>query len=100
MSLDQIPMFVKANTILPLADPVEFVAPLTVFNVRCKVYGNDPQPFRLFEDNSFNFDFEKGKYNWITLFAKGQKIISKRRGSYPGHLYMINENAETIPVVQ
>ncbi|MGN6603852.1 MAG: TIM-barrel domain-containing protein [Ginsengibacter sp.] len=100
MSLDQIPMFVKANTILPLADPVEFVAPSTVFNVRCKVYGNDPQPFRLFEDNSFNFDFVKGKYNWITLFAKGQKIITKRTGSYPGHLYTINENAETTQGVQ
>lgn len=96
MSLNEIPMFVKENTILPLADPVEFVSPSTVFNIHCKVYGNDPHPIHLFEDNSFNFDFEKGDYNWITVSSTGKKITFHRKGNYPQKLYMINENAQEV----
>lgn len=96
MSLNEIPMFVKENTILPLADPVEFVSASTIFNIHCKVYGNDPHPIHLFEDNTFNFDFEKGEYNWITVSLTGKKITFHRKGNYPQKLYIINENAQEV----
>jgi alpha-D-xyloside xylohydrolase len=90
MNLDEIPMFVKANTLLPLAKPVEFITPSTVFQINCKIYGNAPTHARLFEDNSFNFDFEKGKYNWLNISSNGNKITIKRSGDYSKKLYEVN----------
>jgi len=94
MSLDQIPMFVKANSILPLADPVEFVTPSTKFNINCRVYGKSPLPAKLFEDNSFNFGFEKGDYNWVDISSSNGKIIIRKRGNFPGKIYEINKVEE------
>jgi len=37
MQLSEIPMFVKANTILPLAQPAEYITPETIFHITCKV---------------------------------------------------------------
>jgi alpha-D-xyloside xylohydrolase len=99
MSLDQIPMFVKANTVLPLADRVGFVTPATVFNIRCRIYGNQPQPCRLFADNTFNFDYEKGAYNWITVSANGSKITATTKGNYKSKLYNIDDRGEPVKIV-
>jgi len=94
MTLNEIPMFIKANTILALAAPVEFVNPSTEFKINCRVYGNQTSPIKLFEDNSFNFDFEKGKFNWVEISNSNDKIIVKRKGNFAGKLYKINEVAE------
>lgn len=96
MSLNEIPMFVKDNSILPLAKPVEFVTPSTVFEISCKIYGNSAEPIKLFEDNSFNFDFEKGKYNWLNISFKGNKITGTRTGNYAGKLYEVNGTGEVL----
>ncbi|HKG67676.1 MAG TPA: TIM-barrel domain-containing protein, partial [Segetibacter sp.] len=90
MTLDQIPMFVKDNSILPLAQPVEHVAPSTVFNISCKIYGNPNGQVHLFEDNSTNFNFVKGQYNWVTLSWKGKKGSVSRVGNYKPQVYKIN----------
>jgi alpha-D-xyloside xylohydrolase len=52
--LNQLPIFIKAGTILPLAKPVEFVAPDTRFEITCYVYGNANKA-ALFEDDGGNF---------------------------------------------
>ena len=90
MTLDQIPMFVKDNTILPLAQPVEYVTPSTVFKISCKIYGNPNRQIRLFEDNSTNFNFVKGQYNWVTLSWNGKKGSVSRTGNYKQLVYKIN----------
>jgi alpha-D-xyloside xylohydrolase len=51
--LTQLPIFIKAGTILPLAKPVEFVAPDTKFEITCYVYGNATRA-NLFEDDGTN----------------------------------------------
>jgi alpha-D-xyloside xylohydrolase len=89
MSLDQIPMFVKDNTLLPLAKPVEYVTPSTIFNISCKVYGNPTSNVKLFEDNSTNYNFEKGEYNWLNLSWNGQSGNAMRMGDYKQQLYKI-----------
>lgn len=90
MTLDEIPMFVKEGAILPLAKPIEFVTPETVFDVTCRVYGTSKGAISLFEDNSYTFDFEKGKYNWITLSWNGKKGQVSRQGNYKTKLYKIS----------
>lgn len=91
MELDDIPMFVKSNTILPLAKPVEFISPSTVFEIDCKIYGNAAAATKLFEDNSSNFDFQKGKYNWLHISSKENKITITRSGNYPNKLYEVKD---------
>lgn len=90
MTLDEIPMFVKEGTILPLAKSVEYVTPETVFDVTCRVYGRPNGTVRLFEDNSYTFDFEKGNYTWLTLSWNGKKGQIKRQGNYKTRLYHVS----------
>lgn len=89
MTLDQIPMFVKENTILPLATPVEYVTPLTVFDVTCNVYGNPINAVQVFEDDSYNFNFENGQYNWLNLSWKGEGGQILRTGNFKKQVYKI-----------
>lgn len=88
MSLNEIPMFVKNNSIIPLAAPVDYVDSTTTFDITCHVYGN-PTSVTLFTDNSFNNDYAQGKYSWLNIKWDGKKITSKSSGSYALPLYKI-----------
>ncbi|MFT4154869.1 TIM-barrel domain-containing protein [Parafilimonas sp.] len=89
MSLDEIPMFIKNNSIIPLAAPVEDIDSTTTFDINCNVYGN-PEPTTLFSDNSFTDDYVKGKYSWLTLKWNGKKIVTQSTGNYTSSLYKVN----------
>ncbi|WP_207515411.1 glycoside hydrolase family 31 protein [Longitalea luteola] len=91
MSIDEIPMFIKDNTILPLANPEQFITSETVLQVTCHIYGKPVQPLQLFEDNSFNYDYTKGIYNRLQLSWDGRKGSVTRKGNYKGRLYNINK---------
>jgi alpha-D-xyloside xylohydrolase len=90
MSLDQIPMFIKDNTILPLAEPVEYITPSTIFKISCKVYGNPKGAVDLLEDNSYNFNYEKGDYNRVKLSWDGKQGNVSRIGNYKQQVYQVN----------
>ena len=77
MSLDEVPLFVKGGTILPLAKPVQYITPETVFEITCCIYGNPTQPVRLFEDDGSTFDFEQGAYRWVELSWDANKKKNK-----------------------
>jgi alpha-D-xyloside xylohydrolase len=96
MQLNEIPMFVKANTILPLAQPVEYITPATIFNIKCKAYGTATTPIKLFEDNPYNFDFEKGSYNWLQISYNGNKATVTRSGNYSPKLYEVSNSVERV----
>ena len=87
MSLNEVPMFIKDNSILPLAAPLQYVDENSVFEITCNVYGNPQNKVQLFEDNSFNLDYESGLYNWVDLSWNGKKIDVSKTGSYKGNLY-------------
>jgi alpha-D-xyloside xylohydrolase len=82
--LEQIPVFVKGGTLLPMAEPVEYVAPTTEFALTVRVYGAKPQPFVLYEDDGVTFDFEKGQQNRITLSWNGSAGAVSKTGGYTG----------------
>ncbi len=85
----QTPIFVRENTILPVAKPVEFVADDTVFEITARVYGNEPKPFTLYEDDGVSFDYEKGLFNKVVLaYQNGQGRI-ERTGRFAGRRYRI-----------
>jgi alpha-D-xyloside xylohydrolase len=89
MSLDEIPIFVKDATILPLAKSVEFITPDLIFKIDCQIYGNPKQPTILFEDDGETFDFEKGQYNLLELNWGNNKGKFVRIGKNKKKLYEI-----------
>ncbi|MEJ5994976.1 TIM-barrel domain-containing protein [Pedobacter sp. Du54] len=89
MSLDEIPMFIKSGTILPLAKPVEFITPGTVFEINCKVYGTPTHTLKLLEDDSYTLDYEKGRYGWAELSWDGKKGKITRSGNYWKKMYTV-----------
>lgn len=86
---DQLPVYVKENTILPLAEPVQHVSDDTVFRITCRIYGTPVEAVSLFEDDGVSYDFEHGAYNRVLLDLKGRKGIVRRDGNYKPRRYEI-----------
>ena len=85
----RVPLFVKDNSIVPVAKPVEHVADDTVFAITARVYGDKPVSFALFEDDGVSFDYEKGEFNKVILSWQNGKGNVERAGSFPRHRYQI-----------
>lgn len=84
-----VPLFVRENTILPWAEPVQNVGKETVFNVTMKVFGDHPAPFTLVEDDGETDAFERGEQNLITASWKDGKGNLSKKGNYSGSRYNI-----------
>jgi alpha-D-xyloside xylohydrolase len=85
------PVFVRENSLVPLAKPVQYVADDTVFEITVYVYGDNPEPFVLFEDDGISYDHQKGVYNEVTLWwdAVAKKGKVARQGRFKGRRYDI-----------
>ncbi len=82
--LGQIPLFVKDGTLLPLAEPVEFIKPDTCFNITVNVVGDHPADFTLYEDDGLTLDYASGQQNQILLHADGANHSFTSTGDYHG----------------
>ena len=85
-----IPLFVKENSLLPLAEPVQQVEPTTVFKITVNAIGDHPEPCHLYEDDGTSHDFETGAANRLQLTwsaADGGKV--RRTGNFPRPRYEI-----------
>lgn len=91
--LEQIPVYVKNNTLLPMAKPLECVLPESCFDITVRVYGSKPDAFTLFEDDGVTFDFENGAQNRIKLTWSPEKNgETAKTGQYKGPArYKISE---------
>jgi alpha-D-xyloside xylohydrolase len=81
---EEIPVFVKANTLLPVAEPVECVRPDTEFALTIQLFGAKPGRIVLYEDDGVTFDFEKGKQNRLELSWDGKSGMTIKTGDYTG----------------
>lgn len=81
---DKIPVFVKENTVLPLAKPVEAVTADTVFELTVKTYGTAEAECVLYEDDFTTFDYLDGAQNTVILRSDGNgSIVMERIGTQP-----------------
>ena len=87
----QLPLFVKAGTILPLAQPLEYVPEDYTFDITCYVYGDADTRGLLFEDDGYSFDFEHGAFNEVNLIWKNHTGGLYRKGFYDKPRYTITE---------
>jgi alpha-D-xyloside xylohydrolase len=79
--VERVPIFVRGDTLLPLADPVERVADDTVFAITVRVYGNSPSSFRLYEDDGVSIG---GGQNTVDLTWHDGAGKVDRAGDYKG----------------
>lgn len=91
VEMDQMPLFVKDGTILPLANPVQFVSDQTVFDITCRVYGKVDKEFTLFEDDGVSYNYKDGSFNRLSLLVEKGKGKVKRTGNYKLKRYRIEK---------
>jgi alpha-D-xyloside xylohydrolase len=90
--LDRIPVFVKDGTLLPLAEPLPYVADDAVFNVSLRAYGDGACQCRLYEDDGHSYDYREGQWNWVDIsLIPGNGLEVKRTGAYMGRRYNITD---------
>jgi alpha-D-xyloside xylohydrolase len=88
-SLDHVPMFVRAGSILPLGPEMQYVGEKAWDNLELRVYPGADGSFTLYEDEGDNYNYERGVCSTITMEWSDRTrtlTIGQRKGSYPGML--------------
>ena len=88
-SLQKVPMFVRAGSILPLGPEMQYVGEKAWDHLEIRIYPGADGQFTLYEDEGDNYNYEKGVYSTIPFVWKDKDrtlTIGARQGSYPGML--------------
>jgi alpha-D-xyloside xylohydrolase len=80
----EMPLFIKENSLLPLAEPVQQIDSNTVFQVTVTAFGAHPTPLTLFDDDGITYDFEAGAISRLALsWTPEQGGNATRTGAFP-----------------
>ena len=88
-TLDRVPMFVRAGSIIPIGPEMQYVGEKAWDNLEVRVYPGSNGTFTLYEDEGDNYNYEKGIYSTITFLWNDKTrtlTIGARKGTYPGML--------------
>ena len=88
-TLDRVPMFVRAGSILPLGPEMQYVGEKAWDNLEMRVYPGADASFLLYEDEGDNYNYEKGTYATIQFdwSDKARTLtVGDRKGDFPGML--------------
>ena len=88
-TLDRVPMFVRAGSILPLGPEMQYVGEKAWDNLEMRIYPGADAKFILYEDEGDNYNYEQGYYSNIifTWTDRSRTLhISARQGGYKGML--------------
>jgi alpha-D-xyloside xylohydrolase len=87
--LDRLPLYVRAGSILPLGPDEEWATQKPADPIELRIYRGASGDFTLYEDESDNYDYEKGVYATIPLHwddTARTLTIRDRKGQFPGML--------------
>lgn len=88
-TLDRMPLYVRAGSILPLGPDVEYAAEKSADPIELRIYPGANGSFTLYEDENDTYDYEKGVHATISFVwddAAHTLTIGDRSGSFPGML--------------
>ena len=88
-TLDVIPLYVKAGSIIPVGPQVQYATEKTWNHLELKVYAGANGNFILYEDEFDNYNYEKGAYTEIPISwnnVSRKLTIGARKGEYEGML--------------
>ncbi len=87
--ISQMPVYVKAGTILPFGPEVQHSAEKTWQQLEVRVYPGADGSFTLYEDEGDSYNYEKGQFSEIVFTwddASHSLTIGPRKGSFKGML--------------
>jgi alpha-D-xyloside xylohydrolase len=85
--LEKIPLFVRAGSILPMTEPMQFVDEKPDVPYEIRIYRGADGSFTLYEDGGDSYDYERGAFALVTLSwneARSELSIGARQGNFPG----------------
>ncbi len=88
-TLDKIPLFVKAGTILPMGKFIQYAGEKLADTLEVRIYTGANAEFDLYEDEGDNYNYEKGNYTIIPFkWNEKSKVLTvcERLGYYEGCL--------------
>lgn len=88
-TIDMIPLFVKAGSIIPLGPKVQYATEKKWDNLELRIYTGANGSFILYEDEFDNYNYEKGEYTEIPITwnnSTHKLTIGKRTGAYKSML--------------
>ena len=97
-SLDRIPLFVRAGSIIPTGPDVQYTNEKEWDNLIINVYPGADGTFTLYEDEGDNYNYESGAYTEIQMKWNDTKrilTIDARKGEYNGMLTKRNFTIRT-----
>ena len=97
-SLDRIPLFVRAGSIIPIGPDVQYTNEKKWDNLIINVYPGADGTFTLYEDEGDNYNYESGAYTEIQMKWNDTKCIltiDARKGEYNGMLTKRNFTIRT-----
>jgi alpha-D-xyloside xylohydrolase len=80
----QIPLFIKGGSLIPLAEPVEHIGTDTCFKITISPFGSKPADFVLYEDDGVSDAFEDGQQTQFRLHWDEKNPSVERTGEYSG----------------
>lgn len=88
--LDQIPIYVKDNTLLPLAKPVQHIEPDTIFELTLHTFGDEPRDAVLFEDDGVSYADENNASQFVAVKPDG-RIVRDEKNQTHRHVVVNNQ---------
>ncbi|HEY1661646.1 MAG TPA: glycoside hydrolase family 31 protein [Verrucomicrobiae bacterium] len=85
--LEVIPLFVRAGSILPLTEPMQFVDEDRDAPYEIRIYDGADGMFTLYEDAGDGYDYERGAFTLVKFFwneARAELVIGPRQGTFEG----------------
>lgn len=85
-TLEHIPLFVRAGSILPMAEPMQFVDEARGAPYELRVYTGDNASFELYEDAGDGYAYERGEYALVRIEwdeSVHELLMKARRGDFP-----------------
>jgi len=105
-TIDTMPLFVRAGTLLPMAEPARHTGEIRKDRLNLQVFPGADGCFTLYQDEGDSYRYEEGLYATIELSwqeAAGELTIHQRKGDYPGmpesiafHVMGLSSNPLTI----
>jgi alpha-D-xyloside xylohydrolase len=89
VTIDRIPLYVRAGSIVPVGPDVEYAAEKPVDPIELRIYRGANGSFTLYEDENDTYNYEKGAYATVRIdWDDAGKLltIGDRQGSFPGML--------------
>jgi len=92
VTLDRIPLYVRAGSILPLGPEIEYADERPAGPIELRIYRGADGNFDLYQDAGDSYDYERGSYSVIPLrWSESRRMLTvgERQGSYaemPGRM--------------